>query len=243
MIHPALAPYIREAQEHPRAHPATISIAERRAVYRARADALRGTPVPVASVTDVQIVLDGRELGARLYVPVRGEGRALVIFFHGGSFVEGDLETHDALCRELAAHIGVRFLAVDYRLAPEHPFPAAVDDAVDVVRYVAGHRGDFADDDVRLILMGDSAGATLVTVAATATRTEDLGIAAQVLIYPTLGPDVLTDSSHTYAQGYFLDVEHLRYDYGQYLAGYANHADPRISPLMCDDLAGSPSAV
>lgn len=243
MIHPALAPYVREAQEYPRAHPATISIEERRAVYRARADSLRGTPEAVESVTDLELPLEGRPIAARLYVPLGDEGRALVIFFHGGSFVEGDLDTHDALCRQLAAHIGVRFLAVAYRLAPENPFPAAVDDASDVVRYVAGHRGDFAEPSVRLIVMGDSAGATLATVAATATRAEPIDVAAQVLIYPTLGPDVLTDSSHTYAQGYFLDVEHLRYDYGQYLAGYANHADPRVSPLISDDLVGSPPAV
>ncbi|MFI5036149.1 MAG: alpha/beta hydrolase [Acidimicrobiales bacterium] len=242
MIHPALEPYVREAQEHPRAHPATISTAERREVYRARAAALRGTPEPVASTTDLVLALTGRTLAARLYEPFGDENRALVLYFHGGSFVEGDLDTHDALCRRLAADIRARFLAVDYRLAPEHPFPAAVDDAVDVVRHVAAHRGEFADPAVRLILMGDSSGATLMTVAAALTRAEALGVAAQVLIYPTLGPGVLTDSSHTYARGYFLDVDHLRFDYGQYLAG-AEHTDPRVSPLMAPDLTGSPPAV
>jgi acetyl esterase len=243
MIHPALEPYVRDAQEHPRAHPATITTAERRAVYRARAEALRGKPEPVAAVTDLAIALEGRTLGARLYVPFGDQGRALVIFFHGGSFVEGDLDTHDGLCRRLAADTRARFLAVDYRLAPEHPFPAAVEDAVDVVRHVAGHRAQFGPATTRLILMGDSAGATLVTVAATITRAEDLGVAAQVLIYPMLGPDVLTDSSHVYARGFFLDVDHLRFDYGQYLAGYADHTDPRVSPLMSEDLAGSPPTV
>jgi acetyl esterase/lipase len=243
VIHPALEPYLREAREHPRAHPATITLAERRAAYRERAFALRGVPEPVDSATDVDLDLGDRRLGARLYVPLDDAGAALVLFFHGGSFVEGDLDTHDGLCRRLAADTTSRFLAVDYRLAPEHPFPAAVDDAVDVVRHVARHRGDFADDGARLILMGDSAGATLVTVAAALTRHEDLGVAAQVLIYPTLGPEVLTDSSHVYAQGYFLDVDHLRYDYGQYLAGFADHSDPRVSPLMSQDLAGSPPAI
>jgi acetyl esterase len=243
MLNPALEPYVREAHENPRAHPATVSAAQRRDAYRARADALRGTPEPVASSTDLEIALEGRTLAARLYVPFGDRGRALVIFFHGGSFVEGDLETHDGLCRRLASDTHSRFLAVDYRLAPEHPFPAAVDDAVDVVRHVAAHRAVYADAAARLILMGDSAGATLMTVAATATRAEDLGVAAQVLIYPTLGPAVLTDSSHTYARGYFLDVDHLRYDYGQYLAGYSGLTDPRVSPLMAPDLSGSPPAV
>lgn len=243
MIHPALEPYLREARDHPRAHPATISIAERRASYRDRAESLRGVPEPVASATDLSLPLVGRSLAARLYVPIADEERALVVFFHGGSFVEGDLDTHDSLCRRLAADTKARFLAVDYRLAPEHPFPAAVEDALDVVRFVAGHRSEFAGDGARLVLMGDSAGATLMTVAATATRTEGLGVAGQVLIYPTLGPGVLTDSSHTYARGYFLDVDHLRYDYEQYLAGYADSTDPRVSPLMAEDLAGSPPAV
>ncbi len=243
MIHPALEPYVKEAQQNPRAHPSTISTAERREAYRARAESLRGTPQEVASATDLTLALEGRSLPARLYVPLDERGRALVIFFHGGSFVEGDLDTHDGLCRRLAADTRVRFLAVAYRLAPEHPFPAAVDDAVDVVRHVATHRADYASDDSALILMGDSAGATLMTVAATATRAEDLGIAAQVLIYPTLGPAVLTDSSHTYAQGFFLDVDHLRYDYGQYLDGFADQTDPRVSPLMSEDLSGSPPAI
>jgi len=243
MIHPALEPYVREAQDHPRAHPATVSTAERRAAYRARADALRGTPEPVESTQDLAIALEGRTLGARLYVPFGDEGRAVVIFFHGGSFVEGDLETHDSLCRRLAADTRTRFLAVDYRLAPEHPFPAAVEDAVDVVRHVAAHRSDFTNPTARLILMGDSAGATLMTVAASATRGEHLDIAAQVLIYPTLGPVVLTDSSHTFAKGFFLDVDHLRFDYGQYLADFADPTDARVSPLMASDLTGSPPVV
>jgi acetyl esterase len=91
--------------------------------------------------------------------------------------------------------------------------------------------------------MGDSAGATLIAVATALTRSEPLGIAAQVLIYPTLGPEMLTDSSHTYAKGYLLDVDHLRYDYGQYLGEWRDHTDPRVSPLMFANLTGAPPAI
>jgi len=102
----------------------------------------------------------------------------------------GDLDTHDALCRRLSSDTRMRFLSVEYRLAPEHPFPAGIDDAVDSIGYVFAHLAEFDDPDVRLIVMGDSAGATLMTVACALTRAEDLRIAAQVVIYPTLGPDL-----------------------------------------------------
>ncbi len=90
--------------------------------------------------------------------------------------------------------------------------------------------------------MGDSAGATLATVAATLTRHEGLGIAAQVLLYPTLGPEMVTDSAHAYGTGYWLELDHLRFDYQQYLGG-ADHTDPRVTPLLSTELADSPSAI
>jgi acetyl esterase len=220
-----------------------MSVSERRLAFRDEAAALRGDPEPVASVIDGEISLGDRTLGSRLYVPLRDEGKALVLFFHGGCFVLGDLETHDALCRRLCADTGMRFLAVDYRLAPENPFPAGVNDAVDAARYVSSHISEFANDDAKLILMGDSAGACLVAVASALTRHENLAIVAQVLIYPTLGPEVVTESAHKYATGFLLEVDHLRYDYGQYLGDWGDHTDPRVTPLMFDDLTGAPPAI
>jgi acetyl esterase len=137
----------------------------------------------------------------------------------------------------LAFDTRTRLLAVDYRLAPEHPFPAGLDDAVDSIRYVAANLGEFADAKARLIVMGDSAGANLATVAATELRDEDLGIAAQVLIYPTLGPELVTDSASKYGAGYLLDLDDLRYDYALYLGEFGDHTDPRVTPLLCADLA------
>ena len=243
MVHPALEPYVRAAKDRPAPHPSTMSALERRTALRDGARAMRGEPEPVAAVVDGEISLEDRTLGSRMYVPLRDEGKALVLFFHGGGFILGDLETHDALCRRLSADTGMRFLAVDYRLAPEHPFPASVNDAVDVVRRVASNIAKYANPDAELIVMGDSAGAALVAVASALTRQENLGIAAQVLIYPTLGPEVVTQSSHTYATGYLLEVEHLRYDYAQYLGEWSDHTDPRVTPLMFDDLSGAPPAI
>jgi acetyl esterase len=243
MVHPALEPYIRAAYENPLPHPATLTTPERRSAFRAEAQAMRGEPEPVSSVVDGEMELSGRSLRYRKYVPLRDEGKALVLYFHGGGFVMGDLETHDALCRRLCADTGMRFVAVEYRLAPEHAFPAAVEDAVDVVRHVSGNITEFASPGSELIVMGDSAGAALVAVASALTRSENLGIAAQVLIYPTLGPELVTESGRRYASGYLLELDHLRYDYSLYLGEWRDHTDPRVTPLMFDDLSGAPPAI
>ena len=242
MNHPALQAYLDELRARPAPHPSTVTIAARRGAYRATAAALWPDVVSIGSVADCVIDLGGRSIRARLYVPSVDEARGLVTYFHGGSFVVGDLETHDGVCRRVAEDTAMRVLAVDYRLAPEHPFPDGVDDAVDVLRYVATHRERFADADAALFVMGDSAGATLATVASALTRHDNLGIVAQVLLYPTLGPEMVTDSAHAYATGYGLELDHLRFDYRQYL-GTADHTDPRVSPLMNADLTGSPSAI
>src|SRR5665213_199497 len=131
----------------------------------------------------------------------------------------------------------------DVELAPDHPFPAGINDAVDTIRYVLAHLAEFDDPDAEVIVMGDSAGATLMTVACALTRNENLGIVAQVVIYPTLGPELFTDSVHKFGVGHALDIDHLRYDYGLYLGGWTDHSDPRISPLMFDDLTGAPPAI
>ncbi len=243
MVHPALEPFVRSAREQPAPHPSSQGIVERRSAYRRLSEGIRGDVEQVESVTDLELALEGRTLRARLYVPIEDEGKALVLYFHGGGFVVGDLETHDALCRRLSADTRMRFLAVEYRLAPEHQFPAGVDDAVDAIRHVAARVGEFDDPGAKLIVMGDSAGATLATVACALTRGENLAIAAQVVIYPTLGPELFTDSVHEYGVGHMLDIDHLRYNYGLYLGEWSDHTDPRVSPLMFADLTGAPAAI
>jgi acetyl esterase len=243
MVHPSLEAYVNSVRAEPADHPSLQSADQRRAAYRALSLATAAEPEVVASLREVELVLDGRTLRARLYVPIEDEGKALVVYFHGGGFVVGDLDTHDALCRRLSSDTRMRFLSVEYRLAPEHPFPAGINDAVDTIRYVREHLDDFDDAGAELMVMGDSAGATLMTVACALTKDENLGIAAQVVIYPTLGPELFTDSVHEFGVGHALDIDHLRYDYGLYLDGWTDHSDPRVTPLMFNDLTGAPSAI
>jgi acetyl esterase len=243
MVHPALERFILAERESPVPHPSSQKIEERRASYRQIATSMRGVVEPMASVNDIDLVLIGRTLRARLYVPINDEGKALVLYFHGGGFVLGDLETHDALCRRLSSDSRMRFLSVAYRLAPEHPFPAAVNDAVDGLKEVARRLEEFDNSSATLIVMGDSAGATLSAIACAVTKGDNLAVAAQVLIYPTLGPDLVTDSVHKFGVGHLRDIDHLRYDYELYLGGWSDHTDPRVSPLMFSDLSGVPPAI
>lgn len=243
MIHPAIEPFVLAAREREIPRTSHLDVDERRRSYRDELASLKGPLEEMDFVRDEILGIGGRDVATRLYVPFRDEAKALVVFFHGGGFVAGDLDTHDALCRRLAADTRMRFLAVDYRLAPEHPFPASIEDAVEVLRHVANHLGDFDETAARIIVMGESAGATIATVACALTRGEDLGIAAQVIIYPTLGPELLTDSAHEYGAGFMLDLDQLRADYRNYLAEWSDHTDFRVSPLMAGDLRGAPSAV
>ncbi len=224
--------------------PASVlnDVVARRQAYRELAVTMWPTPPAVALVESHVLELDGRSLAARLYIPARDEGRALLLFFHGGSFIVGDLDSHDAICRRLAEDTSMRVLSVDYRLAPENPFPAAVNDAIDVTRFVIAHVGEFSQPQSRVVVVGDSAGATLAAVAAAATRGDAKPPFAQVLLYPTLGPEVLTGSAHNFAAGFLLEVEQLRRDYVTYLAG-ASPIDERIAPLMSLDLSGSIPAI
>ena len=118
MVHPSLEPYVKAVRAEPAPHPSLLSADERREAYRETALANRGDEQTMESIRDLALALDGRTLPARLYVPMEDESKALVVYFHGGGFVVGDLDTHDALCRRLSSDTRMRFLSVDYRLAP-----------------------------------------------------------------------------------------------------------------------------
>ena len=240
MIHPDYERYLSSLPE-PGTEGVMTSL-DRRREFRQRALDQRGPLEEMADVRDGVIALEDRTLRFRLFVPPVERSGALVVYFHGGSFVVGDLDTHEALCRRLSVDTSLRFLAIDYRLAPEHPFPAAIDDAIDTLRYVVRHVEEFAAPGTKVIAMGDSAGASLVAVAAASTRGE-LALAGQVLIYPTLGPEVVTDSSHRYATGYLLEMAQLRLDYQAYLGEWTDHTDARVTPLFAQDLSGAAPAI
>ena len=243
VLHPGIEAIVTAARTTPSTHPSTQRIEERRSIYRDVALSLSSSHTEMHEIRDIDLAMSDRTLRTRLYVPLGDESRGLMVYFHGGSFVVGDLDTHDGLCRRLSADTKMRLLAVQYRLAPEFPFPAAIEDAVESLYEIVKNISTFASPNVQLIVIGDSAGGTLAALAAGATRHAGLPIAAQVLLYPTMGPELVTHSVHDFGTGYLFDVEHLRYDYEQYLGSWRDHSDPRVSPLMSLDLTGSPPAV
>jgi acetyl esterase/lipase len=194
-----------------------------------------GDRIPVGAVEDTEVPGGDGPRPARIYRPA-SDPVATVVFFHGGGFAIGSIETHDNQVRRLCRDVHVEVVSVGYRLAPENPWPAAVEDALAATRWALGRHE-------RIVVGGDSAGGNLAAVVAQQLRGE---IAAQLLMYPAvdLREDVegrwpsRTDNS----QGYFLTEGDLRFFENHYAAGVADRADPRLSPLL-GDLLGVPPAV
>ncbi|MFP5069867.1 alpha/beta hydrolase [Pseudonocardia nantongensis] len=207
--------------------------------YRALATARRGpdfVPEQVAAVTDGTVEGPAGPVPVRTYVPTDDRGGVL-LYLHGGGWVLGDLVTHDPVCRRVANTTGAVVVAVDYRLAPEHPHPAPIDDAWAALLAVAGRYPDRP-----LGVAGDSAGASLA--AGLALRARDRGgpdLAAQLLFYPALDPACATPSMQDNAEGYFLTADAMRWFWELYLSGDAV-ADPEVAPLGSDTSA-DPSGV
>ena len=182
---------------------------------------------------------------ARLYVPAKAtDPLPGLVYFHGGGYVIGDLDTHDVLCRRVSTEAGVVVLAVDYRLAPEYPFPAAVEDAIDALTDVLARPGDLGMAEGRVGVGGDSAGATLAIAAARATigqqRTKP---AFQLLICPSSDLTGSFLSHESFASGYFFTMDEMRFYVGLYTPDPQDRLDPRASPLRATDLTGLPSAI
>jgi acetyl esterase len=185
----------------------------------------------------------GQALGVRIYTPLEASQDRLagLIYFHGGGLVAGSFATHDSIGRALANAGACRVVSVDYRLAPEHPFPAALDDALAAVSYIGAHAAEFGIDGMRLGICGDSAGGTLA--AATAQAVARIGtprLALQLLICPILDYSRSTGSRRDLASGYLVEQATLDHDLLHYAPPGTDPADPRISPLRADDVTGLP---
>lgn len=197
--------------------------------------------IPVGKVEELTVPGGAGERPARLYRP-QGQGPwPTTVFFHGGGFVIGDLDTHDQVCRRICRDAETVVLSVDYRLAPEHPFPAGVEDAVAATRWAADHLAELGDG-ATLAVGGDSAGGNLSAVVA---QTMPDRVDAQLLVYPAV--DVLEEypSRAQNAEGYFLEMEMLEWFLTHYVTdaeGIDPH-DPRLSPLRAESLAGQPPTV
>ena len=202
-------------------------------------------PAPIAIIVNLTIPCPAGEIPIRIYTP---EGMApfpLVVFFHGGGFVVGSLDSYEEMCRTLCWGTGCIVVSVDYRLAPEHKFPAAPDDCLAATRWAAEHAAEFNADPARLAVAGDSAGGNLATV--TALRIRDEGgppLCGQLLIYPATDYHTPPTSSYlAYANGYLLTRDSMVWFWGHYLNSASEASHPYASPLRAPDLSGLPPAL
>ena len=220
----------------------TLPPAEARAMYEAFRTAGGGDQT--VATRDTTIVGPHGDIPLRIYTPATGEAPwPVVVHYHGGGWVIGSIETHDAACRDLAAAAEVVIVSVDYRLSPEHPFPEPLDEAYAALEWAAAKAADLGVDASRLAVAGDSAGGNLAAAVCLVAR--DRGgppIAFQLLVYPATDLTMSQPSVVENGEGYLLSDDDMRYFTGHYL-GDADPRDPLASPLHAEDLTGLPPAL
>ena len=215
--------------------PETLPMAEGRTAVL-RQSALVGGDQPIGAVRDLPV----GDRSGRLYVPSvvstgsTTGGGPLLVFFHGGGWMYGDLDSHDPACRFLAERAGVRVLSIGYRLAPEHPFPAAYDDCLAAYRWVVDHADSIGADPTRLAVGGDSAGGCLAASTAIAAAREGLPLAFQLLIYPGVDMRGGAESREMFGKGFYLTTTFMDLATESYVPDPALHEDPRVSPLLAE---------
>ena len=263
MLHPQARALINLMQERgvPPTH--TLSPVEARHFYRERRSFTQPDAPPVAQVTDLQATGPHGAIPLRLYKPLltspatatAQQALPVLVYFHGGGWVIGDLDTHDTLCRELANGSGCAVVAVDYRMGPENRFPAAVDDCLAATRWVSENTASLGLDASKLAVGGDSAGGNLAAVVSILARGLGLAkvggagaspiplpIAFQLLIYPSTDMRRLSASHQTNGQGYMLTSDSIDYYQKHYTGDESKYLDWRASPLLCENLANLPPA-
>ena len=224
-----------------------LSPKDARQLFRETRPASTPTPPEIGAVRNLVANGPGGPIPLRVYRPA-GVAASVALpglmYFHGGGWVIGDLDTHDVLCRQLTAEAGVTVVNVDYRLAPEHKFPAAADDAWAATRWTVAHASEFGVDAGRLAVGGDSAGGNLAAVVALQAR--DAGapiIKLQVLVYPVTDVAAESRSYQDFSEGYMLTRESMRWFTAHYLAAAGQANDWRVSPLRASSHAGLPPAL
>ena len=250
MLHPqtrALLDLI-EKSGMPATH--TLTPVEARKMYRDRRAFSQPAAPDVAQVQDLQASGPHGTIPLRLYKPLATsapQALPVLVYYHGGGWVIGDLDTHDTLCRELANGSGCAVVAVDYRMGPEHPFPAAVDDCWAATCWVKDNAASLGLDAARMGVGGDSAGGNLAAVVSLLARdghlSTDLSIQFQLLIYPATDQRRGHTSHVINGQGYVLTSDTIAYFQNHYLADKAQFLDWRASPLLAESLAGLPPAL
>jgi acetyl esterase len=202
---------------------------------------------PIHRTEDRRIPGPGSDIPIRIYTPHEprpAEKLPVLLWYHGGGFVIGSLESHDSACRMLANRADCIVVSVDYRLAPEHKFPAAVEDCEAALKWVALHATEFGGDPRVLAVGGDSAGANLATVVAILARdAAHPKLAFQLLVYPCVAPEPELPSHHKFKEGYILSRKSITWFFGQYLRSKRDANDFRYAPLALDDLSSLPPAL
>lgn len=215
-----------------------LSPLEAKSAYEAGAGVLEVPAPPLARVQDLQIpTRDGHALHARLCAPVADQVLPVLLYFHGGGFVVGSVASHDVLCRTLAALAGCAVVSLDYRLAPAHRFPVAVNDAWDALQWLAANGASLRLDARALAVGGDSAGGTLAAVCAIMARDAGLPLALQLLIYPGTAAWLDSPSLRRFGEGFVLDAALIEWFFGQYIDP-ADREDWRFAPLHAPDVDG-----
>jgi acetyl esterase len=237
LLTPAMAGLLARMERARHAPFHTLTPGQARAAYAAGAEVLDLPRALLARVEDISVpAADGTPLRARLYAPSH-DRLPVLLYLHGGGFVIGNLETHDSLCRQLALRSGGAVLSVDYRLAPEHRFPTAVDDAWAALAWLAAQTTRLGLRDGPVAVGGDSAGGTLAAVCALQARDRGLPLALQLLITPGTAAQAETPSRKLFAQGFLLEAAGIAWFYDHYAPDSQRH-DWRFAPLLADDLGG-----
>lgn len=238
LLTPAMHRILERMARAPQLPLHALTPAQARAAYAAGAGMLDISAHKLRRIEDFSILArDGHALPMRLYAPVN-EPLPALLYFHGGGFTIGSLATHDTLCRALShlAHCAV--VAVDYRLAPEHKFPVAFEDAWDALQWLTLAGARHGLDSSRIAVGGDSAGGTLAAACAQQARASGLALALQLLIYPGCSAHQDTASHKTFARGFVLEEAHIDYFFNHYLRTAADREDWRFSPLSAPDVEG-----
>ena len=216
----------------------TITPAEAKAAYEAGAGVLEISKPALQRVEALNIpARDGQVLPARLYAPSM-ESLPVLMYFHGGGFTIGSVATHDVLCRQLSHLSGCAVVSVDYRLAPEHKFPVAANDAWDALQWLSSNAVNFGLDATRLAVGGDSAGGTLAAMCAILARDAGLPLALQLLFYPGCAAHQDTASHQTFAKGFVLEEADITWFFNHYVRSPADRDDWRFAPLNAPDVDG-----
>jgi acetyl esterase len=210
-----------------------------------RGRTLQGRPVPVAKVEEMTIPGPAGKIPIRVYWPTVDGSLPVLVFYHGGGWVTGNLDTSDTLCRMLSSRAGAVVVSVDYRLAPEHRFPAAVDDSYAALEWVSRNADALKVDPSRIAVGGGSAGANLATAVALMARDRSgPGLVYQVLIYPATNLFELDTASHrNFGRGYGMTREHIEFFRDGYLPEVSDRKNPYASPLLAESLENLPPAI